>query len=167
MAERNARQILRLHCLPFEVLTIIAQNIRRGDDSNYETLIAFASAHTTLQQFGECELYYHIRIHDRNILAKLLGSFNIKRLRNHAWNTKVIALGHGLKRGFDSKDLERLAQYCTNVEEFTIVGVRLQRVRGAGPGVDLFGVGESIHFHKLKCRLMRNDSDRQQRVSKN
>jgi hypothetical protein len=167
MVDLNRRQFLHLHYLPFEVLTMIAQNIRRGDHSNYESLIAFASSHSTLQQFGECELYYHIRIHDRNTPAKLLRSFNIKRLRKYAWNTKTIALGHGLKRGFDPKDLERLAQYCTNVEEFTIVEVRLQRVRGADPGVDLFGVGESINFHKLKCRLMRNDSDRQQRVSKN
>jgi hypothetical protein len=149
MVDLNRRQFLHLHYLPFEVLTMIAQNIRRGDDSNYDSLIAFASAHSTLQQFGECELYYHLRLHDCNTLEQLLQSLKIERLRKYAWNTKVITLGTDFECSFDYKDLVRLARKCTNVAKFMMVNVRRRGGREEGPGVDLFGVGESILLHRL------------------
>lgn len=152
MVDLNRRQFLHLHYLPFEVLTMIAQNIRRGDDSNYDSLIAFASAHSTLQQFGECELYYHLRLHDCNTLEQLLQSLKIERLRKYAWNTKVITLGtDDIECSFDYKALVKLARKCTNVAKFMIVNVRFRsgRDREEGPGVDLFGVGELIPLHTL------------------
>jgi hypothetical protein len=163
MVDLNRRQFLHLHYLPFEVLTMIAQNIRRGDHSNYESLIAFASSHSTLQQFGEFELYYHLRLHYDSTLWELLQSLKIKRLRQYARKTKVITLGCDVEwaaSGFEYKDLERLARYCTNVEEFTIRDVSVEDRRGDDPGVDSFGVGESMTLHKLISPLMPNDSDR-------